>query len=509
MIKIKPENVKYTTPEGAYNAGELWYKKKLTNTETCEEFYQVRPIFMVERNDGKMDVSVPFLYKFFQKSEICVMLRNGALDSEIRYIYRNGVYNTANDSDIMRILMKYIEDYNIRYVNPGVLKQALELNDCTCEHYMHDVMNTDEDYINFQNGILNIRTMKFSKHTPKLMSSIQIPCQWSGVETPTPVFDSFLDTLTGGNKQTQLLILEYMGAILSNVQGWRFKKAMFLLGEGDTGKSTLINLITLLLGSGNVAERDLRSLNERFGKTAAYNKRLIYSNDLPFMKIEENAIFKNLTGGDTIAIEYKNKEPFDFKFKGLLLYGMNSLPHFGGDKGEHVYNRIIIVRCDNVIPKEKKDPNMEKKLYAERNGIIYKCVVALREAINRNYRFSITQDCIDNLTEYKKENSTPVEFWSTFLRPLTADENPVLSSQKLYDNFRRWCTMQGITRIPSAPEFRKEVSNYCKKSWSKLTKRTSKGMQMTTHTMNKAWENEYEFHPEGGYWQYTEDIPKD
>jgi len=276
MAKIKPESLRYTTPDSAYNAGELWYKKKLTNSETNEEFYQVRPIFVVDKGD-RLQVSVPFLYKFFQKSETCIMLRNGALDSEIRYIYRNGVYQTANDSDIMQILMKYIEDFNIRLLNPAVLKQALELFDCTCMHYLHDIMNTDEDYINFQNGILNINTLQFSEHTPKLMSSIQIPCNWNGKESPTPYFDRFLNTLTNNDIATQNLILEYIGAIISNIQGWRFKKAMFLLGKGNTGKSTLINLIAQLIGSQNVAERDLRSLNERFGKTAAYNKRLIYS----------------------------------------------------------------------------------------------------------------------------------------------------------------------------------------------------------------------------------------
>lgn len=493
MEKINPKNLKYTTPDSAYNAGELWYKKKLTNSETNEEFYQARPIFVVDKGENGLQISVPFLYKFFQKSETCIMLRNGALDSEIRYIYKDGVYQTANDSDIMRILMEYIEKFNIRLLNPVVLKQALELFDCTCNHYLHDIMNTDENYINFKNGILNIHTLELSKHTPELMSSIQIPCNWSAKEIPTPNFDGFLNTLTSGDIQTQKLILEYIGAVVSNIQGWRFKKAMFLLGKGDTGKSTLINLIAMLLGSKNVAERDLRGLNERFGKTAAYNKRLIYANDLPFMKIEDNTVFKNLTGGDSISIEFKNKEPFDFKFKGFLLYGMNELPHFGGDKGDHVYNRIIIVKCDNVVPKEKLDPNLQQKLYNERDGIIHKAVMALMEAVNRNYQFSITENCINNLTEYKRENSYPVEFWTTYLRPLNPDEKPCLESQQLYDYFRHWCTQQGITRISSAPEFRKEISAFCKKSWSEMTKRCKQGVVIIGYDMNEYWKKEHEY----------------
>ncbi|MDE6035718.1 MAG: hypothetical protein K2G36_07405 [Ruminococcus sp.] len=492
MSKIKPENVPYTTPESAYNAGELLYKKQLTNSETDETFYQIRPIFVVDNGD-KVKISVPFLYKFFQKSEICIMLRNGALDNEIRYIYKDGVYQTANDSDIMRILMKYIEDFNIRLVNPTILKQALELLDCTCLHCPHDIMNTSEDYINFKNGVLNIHSLQLTPHTPQLMSSIQIPCNWNGKDSPTPNFDGFLNTLTDGDIQTQFLILEYIGAIISNIQGWRFKKALFLLGKGDTGKSTLINLIAMLLGSKNVAERDLKSLNERFGKTAAYNKRLIYSNDLSFMKLEENAVFKNLTGGDSISIEFKNREPFDFKFKGFLLYGMNELPHFGGDKGDHVYDRIIIVKCKNRIEKDKLDPNLLQKLYDERDGIIFKAVMALKEAVGRNYQFSITQDCIENLTEYKRENSYPVEFWTTYTRSLVTGEKPSLTSQRIYEFFRHWCEEQGITRIPSAPEFRKEISGFCKKNWSDMTKRFKTGVMLTEYEMNNQWKDEHPY----------------
>lgn len=485
---MNPNEIKYNSPDTAYANGELWYKKKIV-TETNDVTYQIRPIFIIDKGN-KIEVSSAFLYKFFQLSEKCVILENSSLDSELRYIWKNGVYQDAKDSDIMRILTGYIESYNLRLLNPAVLKQALELNDCTCEHYEHDIMNTNEDIINFQNGLLNIKTMELTQHTPELMSTIQIPANWTGENTATPNFDKFLNTLTNNNIEVQKLILQYMGAIISNVQGWRYKKALFLLGKGNTGKSTLINLISRLLGSKNVAERDLRSLNERFGKTAAYNRRLIYSNDLSFMKIEENAIFKNLTGGDTISIEYKNKEAFDFKFKGFLLYGMNALPHFGGDKGEHVYRRIIIVKCDNVIPSSELDPFLEQKLYEERDGIIYKCIMSFKKTIENNYQFDIPKECDDSLNEYKKENSYPVEFWTTYVEKVQ-ESKELLESNKLYSNYRVWCGQEGITRIASAPEFRKEISGYCGKAWSELTRRTKNGVILKDYVMNEHWKSEH------------------
>lgn len=488
---INANNLSYTTAESAYNAGELFYKKKLINPETGTEFWQARPIFIVGDTEKKPYVSIPYLYKFFQRSERCICLKNSALKNQIRYIYKNGVYQIASSNDIKSILTNYIENFNIKYLTTTILNQTFDLIDCTCDTFNHDAMNVNEDIINFQNGILNIRTLEMSKHTTSLMSSIQIPCNWNGNAVPTPVFDKFLATLTSNEPQTGQLLMEYMGAVLSNVQGWRFKKAMFIHGKGDTGKSTIINLLCRLLGAENICERDLKGLNERFGETAAYNKRLIYSNDLSFMKIEENALFKNLTGGDTISIEFKNKDPFDYKFKGFLLYGMNDLPKFGGDKGDHVYNRIIIVECKNVIPKSKFDRQLESKLYAEREGIVYKCIMAFRKAlIDNDYNFSITQDCINSLKEYKKENSLPVEFWTSYVEE-TPLVSPVLGVQNLYNNFRSWCVEQGITRISTLPEFKKEISNFLGKDWNSLTKRTKKGMYFISHKLNNVWNDEH------------------
>ena len=119
--------------------------------------------------------------------------------------------------------------------------------------------------------------------------------------------------------------------------------------------------------------------------------------------------------------------------------------------------------------------------------------MALREAVGRNYQFSITQDCLDNLTEYKRENSYPVEFWTTYTRLLVSGEKPCLTSQKIYEFFRHWCDEQGITRIPSAPEFRREISAFCKKNWSDMTKRLKTGVTLTEYEMNNQWKDEHPY----------------
>ena len=42
---------------------------------------------------------------------------------------------------------------------------------------------------------------------------------------------------------------------------------------------------------------------------------------------------------------------------------MNRLPKFGGDDGKWVYDRIMVVDCPNVIPKEQQDKQLLEKMY--------------------------------------------------------------------------------------------------------------------------------------------------
>lgn len=138
---------------------------------------------------------------------------------------------------------------------------------------------------------------------------------------------------------------------------------------------------------------DLGEIEARFGTSNIYGKRLAGSSDMSFMTVDELKTFKKCTGGDSIFAEFKGKNGFEFVFGGVFWFCMNRTPRFGGDDGEWVYNRIMQVECNNVIPLEKQDKKLLDKMYAEREGIIYKAVMALKRVIANGYVFS-EPDCV-------------------------------------------------------------------------------------------------------------------
>lgn len=140
-----------------------------------------------------------------------------------------------------------------------------------------------------------------------------------------------------------------------------------------------------LLGRGNFIGIDLKEIESRFGTGAVYGTRLAGSSDMSFLSVDEPKTFKKMTGGDSLFAEFKGQQAFEFIFNGLLWFCMNRLPKFGGDDGKWVYDRIMVVDCPNVIPKEQQDKQLLEKMYAERRGIVKKAVKALQTVIANGY----------------------------------------------------------------------------------------------------------------------------
>ena len=89
---------------------------------------------------------------------------------------------------------------------------------------------------------------------------------------------------------------------------YRFKKGVLQYGLGDSGITQLKGLAERVVGSGNYNNVDLSDLeNNRFLSAAFQNVRIGGSNDMSNVRIKEEKVFKQLTGGDNIQAEHKGE----------------------------------------------------------------------------------------------------------------------------------------------------------------------------------------------------------
>lgn len=358
-----------------YNKLPSSVEKKITPT--------VPDFICFKDKTGKPYVDVPLLAQYVRDHLHYLLVRDNGKQGLLKYVYENGVYKLYADEMFKGCIKKFIEDYDPKLVRFKQVDEVFRHIITDCNYISQDELNAREDIINFRNGLLYVSAeeLRLEPHDPQIYSTIQIPSNWTGERSDAPVFADYLKTLTDGDKDTARLLMQFIGVCLSNVKGCRMKKSLFLVGDGDTGKSQLKSLVEKLLGKGNFIGADLSEIEARFGTGVIYGTRLAGSSDMGFMTVGSLKTFKRLTGGDSVFAEFKGFQGFEFTYSGLLWFCMNRLPKFGGDDGKWVYDRIMVVNCHNVIPLERQDKELLDKMYDERQGIIYLAVRALQKVI--------------------------------------------------------------------------------------------------------------------------------
>lgn len=394
---------------------------------------------------------------------------DGAGEKPVPYWYQDGYYRQCNDLYFMGQIKKYIEVIDEELVEPSVLNKVYKLLQTDLDNSIPaNMLNSDSNIINFKNGLLHIDTMQLSEHSPDVYSTVQLPCNWNPSPPTCPVFDNFLATLSSDNPDMIRLLTEYIGYVVSNVPGYLTKKALFLYGPGNTGKSQYLALLEKLVGSDNYCSITLQALEMRFGTAALFGKRIAGAADMGSATIKELEKFKSITGGDIIDIEFKGKDKFNARYNGLFVFCCNELPHFNGDRGDHVYERMILCNCTNVVPPEERDRHLLEKLYKEREAIIYKSVMLLKELLDRGGTFTEPQDVVENREAYKTENDTVRQFLVECTDLGKSDPNaplhlqaPLTRTSEMYAYYVMWCK-DNNNPYTSSQGFRKGLVNFFK-----------------------------------------------
>ena len=482
------------------------------------------PPFIIIKK-GKPSVSSTMLASYVKEQIPFIIVRASAKSDARIYVYRNGVYSHYAKDVFTGLVKGFIEAFDHNLVKMHTVYETVSIL-CNDENYVpSNLLNSDARFVNVKNGLLDIKSMKLLPHSPDVYSTIQIPIDYdpsdsvnpahsahsahsaassaassamsSNTSSNTPVFDRYLDTLADGQEDKKRFLLEFLGACLSNVPGHYMKKALFMYGPGDSGKSQLKLLAERLIGEDNHTGIDLSQMEARFGSADIYGKRLAGSADMSFMTISELKIFKKATGGDTLFAEFKGKDSFKFIYKGLLWFVMNKLPKFGGDNGQWVYNRIIPIYCPNVIPEAERDPDLLDKMYEERAGIFYKAIMAFRAVIANGYRFHIPAEAKEKLREYRVDNNSAIEFFETMMEQRVGDvnRNDKSTVTAIYKVYKNWYTDQDykLCYRKTHREFFTEIADYIGEKYADMTKDTHAGTSLRDYVLKKEVLDQYPF----------------
>lgn len=356
------------------------------------------------------------------------------MDREI-YLYQDGCYYLDQDGiKIKAVISALIPE---RYITFRILSAVYNLliEQQELQKTMEELNAYPPWWINFQNGMFDVREMKLHKHKPEYLSINQIPHKLDmeirkNMEEAGKTTIQFLNDAMP-DRTDQITLWQYIG--YSMTRDTRFQRFMIIRGIGGTGKSKVINLIQDIVGAANCSGISLQALNERFYPSMLQGMLLNACADISSDALMQVDNIKKATGEDVMICERKGRDPVPFRSYAKLIFSANKIPLNLDEKSNAFYRRLLILEMNNK-PK-KKDLELGEKLQAEIGYSIWMAVGALKKLYNDG-EFTESTMAKERVEDLYRAADTVKAFVDECLE---RQQGSKISRSLLYEKYKQYC----------------------------------------------------------------------
>lgn len=348
------------------------------------------------------------------------------------HIYENGLY-INNKRTIEKAMTNHVDE-----LHSSTRREVMQYLEIKCDV---ESLAADARYISFRNGVLDILTDEIHPHDPKFVITNRIPWDYNP-NAYDEITDNTLNNIACQDEGIRLLLEEVVGYTFYRRN--ELGKVFILTGRQSNGKSTYLTMIRHLLSKENVSALDLSELNQTFLTAEIAGKLANIGDDIDNDRIQSTHIFKKLATGDTLTVQRKHEQPFDFDNYAKLMFSANHTPRIGGGKdAEAVARRLIIIPFNATFSSKDADydPNIIDKLTSQ-NATEYFIKIAvegLKRVVQTN---SFTNSkTVQEETEKYERFADPVK---GFIADFEEELNSILNvkgkaeTDKVYSAFKKY-----------------------------------------------------------------------
>lgn len=276
---------------------------------------------------------------------------------------------TIADEDLQEAALKFAKRTAGSTPKENMIKECQHLEDIPASPEDFDAY---ADFLNCQNGVVNLRNGELMPHDSRLMLSKITNCEYDTKKRKPKRWLQFLDEITNGDKALQEYIQRSVGYSISGSN--KEQCAYFLYGMGNNGKSTFLDTIADMLGDyASNAQPDTLMLQSKVGSLGGgANSDIARLKSARFVTCEEptegvrlnEGLLKQLTGGSKVTCRFLYGDEFEYTPEFKIWVATNHKPVVRGtDVG--IWRRIKLIPFEVNIPKEKVDKNLKYKLRQE------------------------------------------------------------------------------------------------------------------------------------------------
>ena len=396
--------------------------------------------------------------KLSKKSEILAYIAKFIL-SRLKLIVFNAVLYLQQTP-----IWEEIDVKHVRALYDGLPEEITDRLTESCDKEIHyklthtpSIHVTQQDLLHHPNlvpledAVLDVLTQRAyeAEQCPFFTSKINVSIDEYG-KGSGDFYEKYLEQSFLGNENHIKIYEQTQGAILSP---WQMKALFAYIGQPNSGKTVSekldIEFFKDRSGLHNSLRYvksfdDLNRLSEKFGLGDIWQKRFVCCPDLSEVKISEKtcAVLKQITGEDLIRYEFKYKSSIDGFCEAKLLILSNH--PLRGAIDDALRQRIVEVPFLRTVPREERIPNLYLKLYNERGYIVKRDLMALRDLIYNDFKFTPLDSGVTQ--QFLTTPSHMDDSLEAFVSKCTKQSpDSVITFKELYAHYEEFCNASGIT----------------------------------------------------------------
>ncbi|PFN88305.1 DNA primase family protein [Bacillus thuringiensis] len=361
--------------------------------------------------------------------------------TNVLHIYKEGVYSDKQED---------IEEAMIRHI-PALKRMQRQETIAYLQLKAKHKNFASTKYVVVKNGVFNLETWQLEDFTPEIITRNKIPVAYIP-GAYYEVTDKTFNKIAVNDKKIRAILEEILGYILFRRN--EFAATFILTGDGSNGKSSYLKIIRKLIGSDNASSLDLNELDQRFKTAELFGKLANIGDDIGKGYIKESSIFKKLSTGETLNVERKGKDPFDFTNYAKLIFSANEMPRIN-DFSDGLGRRLQIVpfKAKFTPNDDDYDPFITDKLLSD-ESMQYVLNLALKslKRLLVEKKFTKSKAVEAELIKYQEENNPIISFVNNEDVEL---ERAVVGD--VYLQYKVYCAENGFQSVSNV-NFSKQVT---------------------------------------------------
>ena len=311
-----------------------------------------------------------------------------------------------------------------------------------------DMATTDRELdgnpylLGVSNGVINLRTSQHWLNRPDLRITRYCNAQFD----PDPKCNrwlAFLDQIFLGDIETIACVQRLLGCTLLGLPDEEI--LIICYGHGSNGKSVFSNVIHNIMSGYSITAppslltaRRQDDTGPRNDLAALAGARYVSINEMQAGDRLDEQVVKMLAGREPISARFLHQEFFEFMPSFTPWLRTNHKPIITGlDDG--IWRRLVLLPFEQKFDGDSKDPNLEHKLLAERDGILMWMVEGAKLYLESGICMSPRMRM--EVGTYRTESDLLGEF---LLDQTTSRADGKTNQVTIYSSYRDWCQECGV-----------------------------------------------------------------